>query len=42
MKDEKGENQFSNASEMTAFYEQITFGKKNKTNEVKLYHGEKI
>jgi hypothetical protein len=27
---------------MIAFYEEITFGKKNKKNSVQLYHGEKI
>jgi hypothetical protein len=42
LKDTKGENQFQNAEEMIAFYEEITFGKKNKKNSVQLYHGEKI
>ena len=27
---------------MIAFYEEITFGKKNKKSSVHLYHGEKI
>jgi hypothetical protein len=38
MNDIKGENQFSGANEMLAFYEEITFGKKNKKNGVQLYH----
>lgn len=42
MNDIKGENQFQNAEEMIAFYEEITFGKKNNSKNVHLYHAEKI
>lgn len=42
MQDTKGENQFQNAQEMIAFYEEITFGKKNKKNSLHLQHAYKI